>query len=91
MSLLSKLFGGSKPASKAAEAVAYEGFSIIPEPMEDGSRFRLAAKITKDIAGETRQHHLVRADVLNSWDEAADAALAKAKQVIDEQGDRLFG
>jgi hypothetical protein len=36
-------------------------------------------------------HEFVRADRLNSRDEAVSFALAKARQIIDEQGNGLFG
>ena len=84
MSLLSKLFGKSEP--KAPESVEHEGFKITPEPMRDGSQFRLSALIEKD--GKT--HHLIRADTLASAEAANEAAIAKAKQVIDQMGDCIF-
>jgi hypothetical protein len=38
-----------------------------------------------------RTHELIRADTVTSPDEARALSLAKARQVIDEQGDSLFG
>ncbi len=35
-------------------------------------------------------HRLIRADMFDDRAAAATAALSKARQVIDEQGDRLF-
>jgi hypothetical protein len=87
MSLLSKLFGGgggSEPPKQ--EPTTYKDFTITPEPMQDGKEYRLSALIEKD--GQT--HHLIRAETLGSLDAANDAAIAKAKQVIDQMGDRLF-
>ena len=83
MALFSKLFGG-KTETPAAEV--YNGFTITPKPMKEGGQFRLSAVIEKD--GKT--HHLIRADTLGSADEAGAAAVAKAKQLIDQMGDRLF-
>jgi hypothetical protein len=34
---------------------------------------------------------MIRADTFEDEDTAASAALGKARQMIDEQGDRLFG
>lgn len=92
MSLLSKLFGGggAKPAPKA-EPQDYQGFAITPEPVNEGGRYRIGAMITKDIGGETKTHHLIRADTLDDHKSAVEASVRKAKQVIDEQGERLFG
>lgn len=91
MSLLSILFGGGGGGNTPkAEPVEHNGFLIFPEPMPDGSQFRLAARIEKEIDGEVKTHQLIRADVLNDATSAADAAVSKAKMLIDEQGERLF-
>ncbi|MEM7719366.1 MAG: HlyU family transcriptional regulator [Pseudomonadota bacterium] len=87
MSLFSKLFGGGGGgAAPEAESTTYEGFKITPNPAREGSRFRIGALIEK---GEN-SHQLIRADMLESLDEANDASVRKAKQMIDEQGERLF-
>ncbi len=90
MSILKKLFGGGK--AKAAKAVghAYNGYEIFAEPMKEPSGFRIAARIEKEIDGEVKSHTMIRADILNSYDEAVDATIAKAQSVIDQQGDRIF-
>ena len=90
MSILSKLFGGGGGKSAAAEPVAHEGFRIYPEPQNEGGQYRLQARIEKDVGGELRSHHLIRADVFTSADDAAEAAVAKAKMLIDQLGDGLF-
>ncbi len=91
MSLLSKLFGGGGSAKVSSQpAEQYEGFNITPEPMKDGGSWRLAARIEKEVGGELKSHHLIRADTFQSADEATSAAVAKAKQLIDQEGDRLL-
>ena len=89
MSILKKLFGGGG-VQPAPEPEDYQGFAITPEPVNEGGRYRIGATISKDIGGETKTHHLIRADVLDDQKSAVDASIRKAKQVIDEQGDRLF-
>ena len=92
MSLLSRLFGGGGPKPEAkAETIDYNGFRITPEPMPAEGQFRIAALIEGEVEGETKSHQLVRADVLRDRDDAVEASLRKAKQMIDEQGPRLFG
>ncbi|MCC7320311.1 MAG: hypothetical protein IT542_04955 [Rubellimicrobium sp.] len=91
MSLLSRLFGGRPgqdrgPASSTA-AEDHKGFVITPKPIREGGQFRVAALIEKD----GRSHQLVRADTMASLDEAVALSRSKARQMIDEQGDRLFG
>jgi hypothetical protein len=94
--ILKKLFGGGRsgaaqpPAPDRAQAVEYKGFTIIPAPRPHGGQYLTAALIEKDIDGETRTHELVRADTHGSPDDAKNFAVQKAKQVIDEQGERLF-
>lgn len=91
MSFLRKLFGGGAAAPKPAfEAVAHEGFVIQPDPIADGGQFRLCAVITRDVEGATRTHRMIRADMFPDAGMAAEASVRKAKQMIAEQGGRLF-
>ena len=85
MALFSKLFGGTKTAPAPA-AEDYKGFAITPIPEKDSNGWRIAARIEKD----GQLHHLIRADVLNAKDAAIEASVMKAKQVIDEQGEKIF-
>lgn len=88
MSILSRLFGGgAKSSGPTAEAETYEGFTITPAPIKEGPTWRIAATIEKD----GRAHKLIRADTLESHEAAVTASIGKAKQMIDEQGDRIFG
>ena len=94
MSLLSRLFGGgdgSDATGPAAEPETYNGFRIFPEPIKESGGHRISARIEKEVGGEVKTHTLVRADVISSRDDAVEASLAKARQIIDEQGDKLFG
>ncbi len=92
MSILSKLFGGGGSGGKSsAEPVVYEGFRIFPEPIKEGGQYRIAARIEKDIDGETKVHQLIRADTIGDADVAFEASLGKAKSLIDQQGDTIFG
>ncbi|MEM0946169.1 MAG: HlyU family transcriptional regulator [Pseudomonadota bacterium] len=88
MSLFSKLFGGS--AKSTPDPVAYEGFDIIPDPIAEGGKYRLSARIEKTVGDERKTHLVIRADVFDDRAQAESFSVAKAKQVIDEQGDKLF-
>lgn len=91
MSILSRLFGGGgKRETPEPATEAYQGFRIIPAPQEADGGYRIGARIEKEIGGEVKVHHLMRADVLRDRDAAEQASIRKAKQVIDEQGDALF-
>jgi hypothetical protein len=94
MSFLSKLFGGgAKVEAGPPKAVAeeeYKGFLIKALPMQIGGEHQLSGTVEKSIAGELKTHRFVRADRLSTREEAAGRAIDKGKQLIDEQGDRLF-
>lgn len=94
MSFLKRLFGlgsAEAPAAPASEAVEYKGFRIRPAPFKEGAQFQTCALIDKTVDGVAKEHRLIRADRFASLDDARDVSLRKAKQMIDEQGDRLFG
>lgn len=89
--LLRRLFGGGAAAApEAAAVVEYRGFRIIPQVRAQGGQYLTCALIEKDFPEGTRRHELIRADTHGSPDDARSFAVHKAKQVIDEQGDRLF-
>lgn len=88
MSILSRLFGGASPS--APEPEAYKGFDIFPEPQSGEGGFRIAGRIEKEIDGEVKSHAFLRADTMQSKEECERFTILKAKQIIDEQGDRLF-
>lgn len=91
MSLLKKLFGGgSAKAAPSHASERHQGYDITPTPMPDGGQFRLCAEITKEIEGDLKTHRLIRADMFADDEQAAQAAIGKAKQVIKEQGERIF-
>lgn len=88
MSLLKKLFGGG--GSPEPKGETYKDFRIIPTLQKESDGYRLSARIEKDVDGETKTHSLIRADTIASHEDAVAATIAKARQVIDEQGDGLF-
>ena len=91
MSLFSRLFGGGGGAKAETQAEEYNGYRIFPEPIRESGGHRLCARIEKDVEGQTLTHKMVRADTIQDPEEAKAFSLRKAKQVIDEQGDRIFG
>lgn len=88
MPFFSRLFGKAAPA--APEPVRHKGCRIYPERVKEPGGWRVAARIEKDQGGETSVHHLRRADVFTSPDEAETTSIAKAKLAIDQLGDDLF-
>ncbi len=94
MSLIKRLFGSANDDNNAGSGpvsqTEHEGYKIETTPQKEGGQYRLCAVISKQIEGETKEHLLIRADMFSSSDEAAQAAIRKAHQVIKEQGDRMF-
>ncbi|CAN5124192.1 HlyU family transcriptional regulator [soil metagenome] len=94
MSFLKKLFGGRASAEAppdTAKEIEHNGFTIRATPYKEGGQYQLAGVIAKEIGGTLREHKFVRADRFSMVDEAVEFALAKGRQIVDEQGDKLFG
>jgi hypothetical protein len=92
MSFLKSLFGGGRQTSDAPAATAeHKGFTISAAPYREEGQWQLAGVISKEIGGERKERRFVRADRFASQEEAARLAIEKGRQIIDEQGERLFG
>ena len=89
MSFLSKLLG-CRSQKTETRSEDYEGFTITPMPAKEGTRYRIGARIEKDVDGVAKSHTLIRADTFDNLDSANDASIGKAKQLITQMGDRLF-
>ena len=95
MSFWKNLFGGgSSNAEPAGDKVlgeeSHKGFLIKAIEMRAGSEYQLAGTIEKEIGGELKTYKFVRADRMSSKDDLISMALGKGRQIIDEQGDRIF-
>ena len=90
----SRLFGGG--ASKAEDAVpdapdeVYKDVAIRAIPQSDGGQWRIAGQLTKTIDGVPITRKFMRADMMNSREQAAVASIGKAKLIIDQNGDMLW-
>ena len=91
MSFWKSLFGGG-----SSEPVApppgedYKGFTIRATPLSVGGEYQLSGQIEKEIGGELKVHTFVRADRMSSREDAVNFALAKARLIVDEQGEGVF-
>jgi hypothetical protein len=94
MSFFKKLFGG-KVASDAGASTGpseeYNGFTLTATPFSEAGGYQLCGVISKEIDGVVKEHRFVRADRFPSRDEAAQFTLKKARQLVDEQGEKLLG
>lgn len=90
MSFWKSLFGGSKREAAAPATEEYNGFTIAPQPYAADGQFQVAGTVSKVIGGETKSHKFVRADRFSSMEEATTFSIIKAKQIIDQMGDKVF-
>jgi hypothetical protein len=73
------------------DAVDYEGYRIRPAPYEANGGYQTAGVIEKDSPDGVKEHRFVRAETHPSRDAAVAFSIAKGKQIVDQQGDRVFG
>jgi hypothetical protein len=94
MSFWKKLFGGGgdspDAAAKPVSSTEHKGFAIEARPYKESGQFQVAGVIAKGEGEARREHKFIRADRFPSIEEAADFALMKGRQIVDQQGDRIF-
>jgi hypothetical protein len=90
--LWGRIAGGasSEPPEAPGEAFEYKGYRIRATPFAAEGQFQTAGVIEKDFDTGPKEHRFIRAERHPSKDDAAAFAITKGKQIIDEQGDRLF-
>lgn len=92
--LLKSIFSGPTGSSNAETASSdpldYKEFSIEAAPVDEGGKYRTAGYISGELEGEIRRVRFIRADENSSLQAAIDHSLAKARQIIDEQGAKLL-
>lgn len=99
MSFLKRLFGGGGGGSEAAEPksaaaakqVEHKGFLISATPYKADGQYQTCGIVSKEVDGVVKEHKYIRADRFAGLDDAVDISIKKGMQLIDEQGDRIFG
>ena len=93
MSFFSALFGrgGSTATAKAADPVEYKGYVIRAAPYKNNGHYQTAGTIEREIGGVRKEHRFIRADAYASYDDAVAFTVSKARQIIDLQGEKIFG
>jgi len=95
MSFLKKLFGigGTDNAietAKPAGEIEHKGFRILATPFKQDGQYQCCGVISKDSDGALKEHRFIRADRFSSLDDAVAIILNKGRQIVDEQGERIF-
>lgn len=97
MSFLKKLFGlgggeaGESQPEKALKELEHKGFVIQATPFKADGQYQTCGVVSKEIDGERKEHRFIRADRFVSVDDAVDVSIRKGVQLVDEQGERIFG
>lgn len=95
MSFLKRLFGGGRSdeaaASSPAKQVEHKGFKVSATPFKADGQYQTSGIVSKEIDGELKEHRFIRADRFAGLDDAVDVSIRKGIQLIDEQGEHLFG
>ena len=83
--------GGDVPgAAETGKAVEYKGYRIRPAPYSTEGQFQTAGTIEKEFPSGLKSYRFVRAEKHASKDEAAEFAITKGRQIVDQQGDGMF-
>lgn len=92
MSFLKRLFGGGDAAAHLAPAleVEHEGYMIQATPYQEAGQWQTCGVISRTVDGVAKQQKFIRADRFASKEQAADHAIIKGKQIIDQSGGRVF-
>jgi hypothetical protein len=91
--IFSRLSGEGSGAPEAAAATAeveYKGYMIRPTPYKNNGQYQTSGIVRKETPEGVKEHKFIRADTYASLDDANAFAIMKAKQLIDQQGDRMF-
>jgi hypothetical protein len=96
MSFWKRLFGGGKAeaepeAPKTTAEVEHNGFVIRAQPYKaEGGHYQTAGVVSKGEGDHLREHRFVRADRFPTIDDATEFSIRKGRQLVDEQGERMF-
>ena len=95
MSFLQRLFGKSPSTSSEKSEIdggqtEYKGFIISATPYKNEGQLQSCGVISKTVNGETKSYRFIRADRFTNLDDAVAMIHIKGRQIIDEQGERIF-
>ena len=90
--LFNSLFsgGGRESQGKPTAGVVYLEFETRPAPVKESNGWRVQGTIVKDSGADSREHRFIRADSCMDRETAIELTVRKARQLIDEQGDKIF-
>lgn len=93
MSFLKRLFGGGSAETaepKAAGETEHNGFTIRATPFKQDGQYQTCGVISKELDGVVKEYKFIRADRFAGIDDVVQVTLNKGRQLVDEQGEKLF-
>lgn len=92
--LKSILGGGNSDTSQGGKAAVqyeedYGEYHLAISPQKVGGQYRVAGTITR-LDNPEKRYNLIRADLCPTLDIAVEQSLVKARQTVDQLGDRMF-
>ena len=96
MSFFKRLFGGGGGSDEGAaqgapaKQIEHKGFTIAATPYKNDGQYQTCGVVSKEIDGETKEHRFVRAERFPTLEGAAEHSITKGKQIVDQQGERIF-
>lgn len=94
MSFLKKLFGGGSSGEsgppRPTKQVEHNGYVIAATPYKEGGQWQTCGTVSKTVDGVVKEHRFIRADRFADEEGAADHAIMKGQQIVDQMGDRIF-
>lgn len=91
--ILQRLFGSGgedRGEPELAGSERYEGFELQARPRHEGRVWRVAGRICRPDDPDGPRHDFIRVDTMTSHEEAVQLSLTKARQLVDERGERLL-
>lgn len=93
MSFFKRLFGGGSAEPEQPKTTAeaeHAGFTIHAQPYKAEGGWQTAGIVSKGEGEHRREHRFIRADRFPAIEDATEFALRKGRQLVDEQGERMF-
>ena len=85
---LKKHFGSEKDSGgtdSRQQAVAHEGYTIVPMPKQHKDGWTTEGQIERDVDGEIESRHFIRAETHMERDQAISHTIMKGRRNIDEE------
>ena len=92
MSFLKKLFGsGAAKVEEPSPSQEHGGFTIRATPYLEQGQWQMCGVIEREVAGTLKSHRFIRADRFPAKSDAVEMTFFKARQIVDQSGERIFG